>query len=720
MSEEEGAADGNPVPGTTPDEIERLKDKISEKLMKTVSDIQEQNCIDQNNMLMETAIGGKMDHPKSLIKTNTKTYMKTMEAVRQGNATAIKAICPSEVGPNDLLNANGSTILLEYIQQHAWSTMSVEGVVAVIRYLSEVGADVNLRNTSKMTALDVLCQRYPSIKDWQRPFRFMEELIACGADVNLGYGPTSFSTLYWAISGLGFLPELSDFLLSHGARVDVGEDLGGNLFHALFNAAAPHRFRKTTDDDTLMAILLPWIKAYPAGITKVDDYENTPFHIAVRTYGHSPRLLKVLLEHNCDPNLTNAANQTPYHLALDCAKKNIPGAQHAASYLRPFAAPPLIGSSKIELEVLDPSSWKEIGIGSFGRVYCARYEAIRADVAVKELKPSETVLYRFQRAEFQREIAELHTARCNAVLTFFGFGVNSVTNALYMITELCVGSLDKVLRKSGPATPKVFLGVTTQIGKALLYLHANERCHYDIAARNVLVSRDGSWKLGDFGLACRVDEIRPKIAILWAPPEALAVKPDTRKATTGYDVWSFGVLMWELFSGGRHPYYYLNKTQKEVWGFVQNGGILDRPEHCPQEMWDSIVLPCFKNAGSRSSVEGVLETIEDTHWDVNKPNQNSFDDTTLSHEERLQRALQREATPHHQKPPSYDWPAEYGPTEPLKSTHPYYQGYDAPDEIDYYHLQSEKQNVYSEEEYAVYPYTRYEPTEYDPAVYRYY
>ncbi|ESO07778.1 hypothetical protein HELRODRAFT_191035 [Helobdella robusta] len=133
------------------------------------------------------------------------------------------------------------------------------------------------------------------------------------------------------------------------------------------------------------------------------------------------------------------------------------------------------------------------------------------------------------------------------------------------------------------------LSIARQLASVLEHLKRRRFLHRDLAARNFLVSAenlpDGSplVKLADFGLAVELPsnldyyegmEAEP-IAVRWTAPEAIQ---------HGYysfasDVWSFGVLLWEVLSYGAHPFDHI-KQLDEVSKYVRNGGRLDNP--CPE------------------------------------------------------------------------------------------------------------------------------------------
>lgn len=121
------------------------------------------------------------------------------------------------------------------------------------------------------------------------------------------------------------------------------------------------------------------------------------------------------------------------------------------------------------------------------------------------------------------------------------------------------GSLDKYLQKNASKiTVPERIKMCHDAAKGLEYLHDKGCIHRDVAARNCLVS-EGRCKISDFGLSremsavnakYKLTNLKQKLPIRWLAPETLT----TASYSTKSDVFSYGILMWEIFSDGADPY----------------------------------------------------------------------------------------------------------------------------------------------------------------------
>ena len=125
------------------------------------------------------------------------------------------------------------------------------------------------------------------------------------------------------------------------------------------------------------------------------------------------------------------------------------------------------------------------------------------------------------------------------------------------------------------------------------YLASKSLAHNDLAARNILLFENFFAKISDFGLCCSLDDTLPydpyenkKFPIKWLPLEALIDKIFGEKS----DVWSFGILMYEVFTCGKVPYENMNNDELIV--FLQSGWRLERPENM-DDICYGIMMSCW-------------------------------------------------------------------------------------------------------------------------------
>ncbi|XP_075901573.1 inactive tyrosine-protein kinase transmembrane receptor ROR1 isoform X3 [Nelusetta ayraudi] len=144
-----------------------------------------------------------------------------------------------------------------------------------------------------------------------------------------------------------------------------------------------------------------------------------------------------------------------------------------------------------------------------------------------------------------------------------------------------------------------FLHMSIQITAGMEYLASHGYVHKDLAARNVLVGEQLHVKISDLGLSREIYSsdyycLQPKtlLPIRWMPPEAIAYG----KFSTDSDIWSFGVVLWEVFSYGLQPYY--GFSNQEVMEMVRKRQLLPCPEDCPPRFY-GLMTECWQEGPSR-------------------------------------------------------------------------------------------------------------------------
>uniref|UniRef100_A0A914EI43 receptor protein-tyrosine kinase n=1 Tax=Acrobeloides nanus TaxID=290746 RepID=A0A914EI43_9BILA len=123
------------------------------------------------------------------------------------------------------------------------------------------------------------------------------------------------------------------------------------------------------------------------------------------------------------------------------------------------------------------------------------------------------------------------------------------------------------------------------------YIASLRLVHRDLAARNILLTNTNIAKLSDFGLCCTCDDsftyqasIHKKLPMKWLSLEAI----NDRRFSEKSDVWSFGILMYEVFSRGRVPY--TNMTISEMLDFLKSGQRLECPRDANDEIYEIMKL----------------------------------------------------------------------------------------------------------------------------------
>ncbi|XP_076704616.1 leukocyte tyrosine kinase receptor isoform X2 [Callospermophilus lateralis] len=192
---------------------------------------------------------------------------------------------------------------------------------------------------------------------------------------------------------------------------------------------------------------------------------------------------------------------------------------------------------------------------------------------------------------------------------------------LILLELMSGGDMKSFLRQSrpnlgqpSPLAMQDLLQLAQDIAQGCHYLEENRFIHRDIAARNCLLSCTGPSrvaKIGDFGMArdiYRANYYRKAgqalLPVKWMPPEALLEGIFTSKT----DSWSFGVLLWEIFSLGYMPYP--GHTNQEVLDFIIAGSRMDPPQGCPGPVY-RIMTQCWQHQPElRPNFASILERLQ--------------------------------------------------------------------------------------------------------------
>ena len=283
-------------------------------------------------------------------------------------------------------------------------------------------------------------------------------------------------------------------------------------------------------------------------------------------------------------------------------------ARGAPGVLYASVNPEYINSS----EVYIPDEWeldrekielgKEIGQGSFGKVF----EGIAHDVngilesrvAVKTVNENASIRDRIQflqEASIMKAFKSIHVTKL--------IGVVSQGQPTFVVMELMAGDLQSFLRnrrpEDHPSLPLLTRGeiilMVAQIADGMAYLSARKYVHRDLAARNCFIGFDNTVKIGDFGLARDIYETdyyrkggKGLLPVRWMAPESLK----DGIFTTASDVWSYGVVIWEIVTYALQPYQ--GKSNEELLHFVTTGGCLKYPDDC-DDLMKQIMDLCWQS-----------------------------------------------------------------------------------------------------------------------------
>lgn len=135
--------------------------------------------------------------------------------------------------------------------------------------------------------------------------------------------------------------------------------------------------------------------------------------------------------------------------------------------------------------------------------------------------------------------------------------------------------------------------------------------HRDLAARNILVTEDHTCKIADFGFARDVmsshvyeRKSEGRLPIRWMAPESLYDNIFSVKS----DIWSYGVLIWEVVTLGSTPYPGISAA--DVMRRVRDGYRLEKPEHCRRELYNIMYYCWDKDAQERPNFSELVELLE--------------------------------------------------------------------------------------------------------------
>ena len=228
---------------------------------------------------------------------------------------------------------------------------------------------------------------------------------------------------------------------------------------------------------------------------------------------------------------------------------------------------------------------KQLQAGEFGEIMKGTWNGTKA-VAVK-IPTSKSM--GMQELQIMKKLHHKHIIQL--------YGVCTEGKPMYIVTELMKnGSLSDHLQKGDGQHLKLpeLVNIAAQVASGMAYLEEQHLIHRNLAAQNVFIGGGNIVKIANFRMARvtigdeYIPELGEKLRIKWTAPEAAVCDHFSIKS----DVWSYGILLWELITHGQVPYQGMKPAQ--VMTHVIYGYRMPQPLGCPGGLYQ-IMMNCWKD-----------------------------------------------------------------------------------------------------------------------------
>ncbi|XP_041374787.1 mitogen-activated protein kinase kinase kinase 13-like [Gigantopelta aegis] len=278
---------------------------------------------------------------------------------------------------------------------------------------------------------------------------------------------------------------------------------------------------------------------------------------------------------------------------------------------------------EIPFENITDLQW--LGSGAQGAVFLGKLNG--EEVAVKKVRDVK-----------ETDIKNLRKLNHPNIIAFKGICTQAPCYCIIM--EYCpYGQLYELLRDGKEIPPTVILDWAKQIASGMNYLHSHKIIHRDLKSPNVLVSSNNVIKISDFGTSREWNDKSIKMSfagtVAWMAPEVIRNEPCSEKV----DIWSFGVVIWELLSG-EIPYHDVDSSAI-IWGVGSNSLHLPVPTTCPNG-FQLLMRQCWAGKPrNRPSFRQVLMHLEIASPELLSFGREDFRDEQLSWQDEIREHFQK-------------------------------------------------------------------------------
>uniref|UniRef100_A0A8R1HU05 receptor protein-tyrosine kinase n=1 Tax=Caenorhabditis japonica TaxID=281687 RepID=A0A8R1HU05_CAEJA len=255
---------------------------------------------------------------------------------------------------------------------------------------------------------------------------------------------------------------------------------------------------------------------------------------------------------------------------------------------------------KIDFKNLRVNKFESIGQGHYGVVYKAVYappKKIEEKVVCKYLKDGKI-------SEFYDEARIMSEFQHPNILKLIGVALDEASHFPIIVTEYMAGGDLKTHISNEENTIKMrdLFEFAYDIAKGMEYIHSMNYIHRDLASRNCLLDDRLRVKIADFGL-CRKVNMQTQLyeqmherdlPVRWFPPEIVEIGFGISS-----DIWSFGIVIWELFTRGATPYKQMSWSMLLPWLKESEANRLQKPPYCPDKLYTNVMLACWRADPSR-------------------------------------------------------------------------------------------------------------------------